>query len=68
MVRAAGGEVVTRLAEVESGVTGAAGTHWDTGTCCTVCTAPQSTVQCLVLHSDTISSGDNDGDGLQRTA
>ena len=45
---------------------GAAGTHWDTGTCCTVCTAPQSTVQCLVLHSDTISSGDNDRDGLQR--
>ena len=30
MLRAAGGEVVTRLAEVESGVRGAgAGTHWD---------------------------------------
>ena len=33
VLRAAGGEVVTRLAEVESGVRGAgAGTHWDTGT------------------------------------
>ena len=30
VLRAAGGEVVTRLAEVESGVRGAgAGTHWD---------------------------------------
>ena len=39
VLRAAGGEVVTRLAEVESGVRGAgAGTHWhwNTGTCCWV--------------------------------
>ena len=61
VVRAAGGEVVTRLAEVESG-----GAH--TGTLGHVARCAPLPVQCLVLHSDTISSGDNDGDGLQRTA
>ena len=64
VVRVAGGEVVTRLAEVESGVTGGCWHtlgHWDM-----LHGVHRSTVQCLVLHSDTISSGDNDGDGLQR--
>ena len=66
VVRVAGGEVVTRLAEVESGVTGGCWHtlgHWDMlhGV-----HRSQSSVWSLVLHSDTISSGDNDGDGLQR--
>ena len=66
VVRAACGEVVTRLAEVESGVA-------HTGTLghvarCAPLPSPQSSVWSCTQTSDTISSGDNDGDGLQRTA
>ena len=53
VLRAAGGEVVTRLAEVESGVRGAgAGTHWhwNTGTCCWVHrSASKSCIQRFVI-------------------
>ena len=60
VLRAASGEVITRLAEVESGVTGGLLAHTGTGTLGHVagCTAPQT--------PDTISSEDNDRDELQR--